>query len=100
MAGRPATPDHRGTMRRSAARPSPRPGGPGGAGGPAPPDHRGTMRRPAARPSAPPLIGVVTHELVAEPAPAWAPALERSERDRAPARLSLRLSYTQAIQEA
>ena len=58
------------------------------------------MRRSAARPSAPPLIGVVTHELVAEPAPAWAPALERSERDRAPARLSLRLSYTQAIQEA
>src|SRR3954470_3229882 len=64
------------------------------------PDHRGTMRRAAARPSAPPLIGVVTHELVAEPAPAWAPAMGRSERDRAPARLSLRLSYTQAIQEA
>src|SRR3954452_5466122 len=64
------------------------------------PDHRGTMRRSAARPSAPPLIGVVTHELVAESAPAWAPAPGRSERDPAPARPSLRLSYTQAIQEA
>src|SRR4051795_8647293 len=70
------------------------------AGRAAAPDHRGTMRRSAARPSAPPLIGVLTHELVAEPAPAWAPAPGRSERDRAPARLSLRLSYTQAIQEA
>jgi putative glutamine amidotransferase len=64
------------------------------------PDHRRTMRRSTARPSAPPLIGVVTHELVAEAAPAWAPAQGRSERDRAPARLSLRLSYTQAVQEA
>jgi putative glutamine amidotransferase len=58
------------------------------------------MRRPAARSSAPPLIGVVTHELRAEPAPAWAPVPGRSERDRAPARLSLRLTYTQAVQEA
>ena len=48
----------------------------------------------------PPLIGVVTHELRAEPAPAWAPAPGRTERDLAPARLSLRLSYTQALQEA
>src|SRR4051812_44473257 len=68
-----------------------------GAGGP---DHRWTMRRSAARSSAPPLIGVVTHELLAEPAPAWAPAPGRSERVRAPARLSLRLTYTQAVQEA
>src|SRR3954469_3691840 len=70
------------------------------AGRAAAPAHRGTMRRSAARPSAPPLIGVVTHELVAEPAPAWAPARGRSERDRAPARLSLRLSYLQAVQDA
>ena len=47
-----------------------------------------------------PLIGVVTHELRADPAPAWAPAPGRTERDLAPARLSLRLSYTQALQEA
>jgi putative glutamine amidotransferase len=46
------------------------------------------------------LIGVVTHELRPEPAPAWAPAPGRTERDRSPARLSLRLSYTQALQEA
>src|SRR3954467_12994719 len=64
------------------------------------PDHRRTMRRPAARSSAPPLIGVVTHELRAEPAPAWAPVPGRTDRDRAPARLSLRLTYTQAVQEA
>jgi putative glutamine amidotransferase len=48
----------------------------------------------------PPLIGVVTHELRADSAPAWAAAPGRSERDLAPARLSLRLSYTQALQEA
>ena len=47
-----------------------------------------------------PLIGVVTHELRADPAPAWAPAPGRTERDLAPARLALRLSYTQALQEA
>jgi putative glutamine amidotransferase len=46
------------------------------------------------------LIGVVTHELRPEQTPAWAPAPGRSERDRSPARLSLRLSYTQALQEA
>jgi putative glutamine amidotransferase len=55
-------------------------------------------RRP--RTAAPPLIGVVTHELRADSAPAWAPRPGRSERDLAPARLSLRLSYTQALQEA
>ena len=47
-----------------------------------------------------PLIGVVTHELRADPAPAWAPVPGRTERDLAPARLALRLSYTQALQEA
>jgi putative glutamine amidotransferase len=52
------------------------------------------------RPHHPPLIGVVTHELRAERDPAWAPLPGRGERDRTPARLSLRLSYTQAIQEA
>ena len=55
-------------------------------------------RRP--RTAAPPLIGVVTHELRADSAPAWAPRPGRTERDLAPARLSLRLSYTQALQEA
>jgi putative glutamine amidotransferase len=50
--------------------------------------------------AAPPLIGIVTHELRAEPEPAWAPALGRRERDRVPQRLSLRLTYTQAVQEA
>ncbi len=49
---------------------------------------------------APPLIGVVTHELRADPDPAWALAAGRRERDLAPQRLSLRLTYTQAIQEA
>jgi hypothetical protein len=49
---------------------------------------------------APPLIGVVTHELRAETDPAWAATPARSERDLAPARLALRLSYTQAVQEA
>ena len=48
----------------------------------------------------PPLIGIVTHELKAEPARAWAPRPGRSERDLAPARLNLRLTYVQAIQEA
>jgi len=48
----------------------------------------------------PPLIGVVTHELRAEPAPGWAAAPGRSARDRSPARLALRLTYTQALQEA
>jgi len=54
---------------------------------------------PPPRPSAP-LIGVVTHELHAEPDPSWAATPKRSERDRAPARLALRLTYTQAVQEA
>ncbi|MDP9135358.1 MAG: gamma-glutamyl-gamma-aminobutyrate hydrolase family protein [Actinomycetota bacterium] len=49
---------------------------------------------------APPLIGVVTHELRADPDPAWALAAGRRERDLVPQRLSLRLTYTQAIQEA
>jgi putative glutamine amidotransferase len=39
---------------------------------------------------------VVTHELREERAPAWAAAPGRRERDLAPARLSLRLSYGQA----
>jgi putative glutamine amidotransferase len=51
-------------------------------------------------PPRPPLIGIVTHELRSEPAPAWASAPDRSARDRTPPRLSLRLSYTQAVQEA
>jgi putative glutamine amidotransferase len=48
----------------------------------------------------PPLIGVVTHELRGEAEPAWAPAPGRAARDLAPHRLALRLTYTQAIQEA
>ena len=59
-----------------------------------------TMPRSRPRTAAPPLIGVVTHELREESAPAWAPLPGRSERDLAPARLALRLSYTQALQEA
>src|SRR6185436_9538573 len=49
---------------------------------------------------APPLIGIVTHELRAEADPAWAARPGRSARDLAPARLALRRSYTQAVQEA
>jgi hypothetical protein len=56
--------------------------------------------RPSIAPAAPPLIGVVTHELRADDQPAWAPAAGRRQRDLAPHRLSLRLSYTQAVQEA
>jgi putative glutamine amidotransferase len=56
--------------------------------------------RPRILPATAPLIGIVTHELRAEPAPAWAPGSGRSERDRAPHRLALRLTYTQAVQEA
>ena len=59
-----------------------------------------TMSRSRPRPAAPPLIGVVTHELREESAPGWAAFPGRSERDRNPARLSMRLSYTQALQEA
>ncbi len=58
-----------------------------------------TIRR-SRPPIAPPLIGVVTHELRSEAEPAWAPAPGRRQRDLAPRRLSLRLSYTQAVQEA
>ena len=54
----------------------------------------------AIRYARPPLIGIVTHELRAEPEPAWASAPGRRERDLAPARLSLRLTYVQAISEA
>ena len=60
----------------------------------------GTMPRRRPRTAAPPLIGVVTHELREDRVPAWAAMPGRSERDLAPARLSLRLSYTQALQEA
>ena len=52
------------------------------------------------RNGAPPLIGVVTHELRAEADTAWAATAARSARDLAPARLALRLTYTQAVQEA
>jgi putative glutamine amidotransferase len=58
---------------------------------------------PRSRPpiaAAPPLIGIVTHELRADDAPAWALAAGRRERDLAPQRLALRLTYSQAIQEA
>jgi putative glutamine amidotransferase len=66
------------------------------------PQSVGTIRRPRPpiAPSAPPLIGVVTHELRAEAEPSWAPAAGRRPRDLAPQRLSLRLTYTQAVQEA
>jgi putative glutamine amidotransferase len=47
-----------------------------------------------------PLIGIVTHELRAERRPAWASGPDRTERDRNPPRLALRLSYTQALREA
>ena len=50
--------------------------------------------------TAPPLIGIVSHELHAESERAWAPALGRHKRDRVPQRLSFRLTYTQAVQEA
>ena len=56
--------------------------------------------RPPIAHAAAPLIGVVTHELRGEAEPAWAAVPGRSERDLAPHRLSLRLTYTQAIQEA
>jgi putative glutamine amidotransferase len=49
---------------------------------------------------APPLIGVVTHELRADPQPAWALAAGRRDRDLFPPQLALRLTYTQAVQEA
>jgi putative glutamine amidotransferase len=52
------------------------------------------------RSGVPPRNGIVTHELRAEADPAWAATAARSDRDLAPARLALRLSYTQAVQEA
>src|SRR5215210_5861276 len=76
------------------------------AGAPPAPHAVRTMHRsrphPVAAPrsAAPPLIGVVTHELLADDKPGWALAPGRSERDLAPQRLSMRLSYTQAVQEA
>ena len=45
----------------------------------------------------PPLIGILTHELRGEPAPAWAPIPGRTARDENPHRLAMRLTYTQAI---
>lgn len=50
--------------------------------------------------SRPPLIGILTHELLPEPGASWAPGPGRSERDVAPPRLNLRLSYVNAVQEA
>ena len=46
------------------------------------------------------MIGIVTHELRGDTAPAWAPAPHRCERDRTPARLNLRLTYVQAVSDA
>src|SRR3954462_124063 len=51
-------------------------------------------------PARPPLIGIVTHELREDPVQAWAAVPGRRERDLAPARLHLRLSYLQAVQDA
>ncbi|HWT24711.1 MAG TPA: gamma-glutamyl-gamma-aminobutyrate hydrolase family protein [Solirubrobacteraceae bacterium] len=51
-------------------------------------------------PAAPPLIGIVTHELTAGESPVLAATPGRSARDRAPQRLALRLSYSQAVQDA
>jgi putative glutamine amidotransferase len=65
---------------------------------------RNARRRPqtmsSIRPPHPPLIGIVTHELRDGSSPSWANAPERSARDRNPPRLYMRLSYTQAVQEA
>src|SRR5215207_543711 len=58
------------------------------------------MSRAHSRSAAPPLIGVVTHELRSDRSPGWAMASGRSGRDLVPQRLSLRLTYTQALQEA
>jgi putative glutamine amidotransferase len=60
----------------------------------------GTIRRPRPPIAAPPLIGIVTHELRDDVKPAWAPVPGRRERDLAPRRLALRLTYIQAVQEA
>ena len=56
--------------------------------------------RPRILPASAPLIGIVTHELRGQSEPAWAPVPGRDERDLNPPRLSLRLTYTQAVQEA
>ncbi len=48
----------------------------------------------------PPLIGIVTHELLPEPGVALAPAPGRDERTCAPPRLNLRLTYVHAVHEA
>ncbi|MBE2319913.1 gamma-glutamyl-gamma-aminobutyrate hydrolase family protein [Solirubrobacter sp. CPCC 204708] len=48
----------------------------------------------------PPLIGIVTHELLAAPGTALAPAPGRDARTCAPPRLNLRLTYVHAVQEA
>ena len=51
--------------------------------------------------TAPPLIGIVTHELHAESEPAWAPAPGTARaRPWSRSGSSLRLTYTQAVQEA
>ncbi len=56
--------------------------------------------RPRILSASAPLIGIVTHELRGQSEPAWAPVPGRDERDLNPPRLSLRLTYTQAVQEA
>ena len=56
--------------------------------------------RPPRLTAAAPLIGIVTHALRVEDEPGMAVASGRPERDLAPKRLELRLSYTQAVQDA
>ena len=51
-------------------------------------------------PARPPLIGIVTHELLPEAGVALAPAPGRDERACAPPRLNLRLTYVHAVHEA
>ena len=72
------------------------------AGGPRRLHALGTIHRsrPRILPASAPLIGIVTHELRGQSEPAWAPVPGRDERDLNPPRLSLRLTYTQAVQEA
>jgi putative glutamine amidotransferase len=48
----------------------------------------------------PPLIGIVTHELLPEAQAALAPAPGRDERTCAPPRLNLRLTYVHTVREA
>ena len=55
----------------------------------------------SSRTHSPPLIGIVTHELREDTAPALgAGSRDARARDLAPARLNLRLTYVQAISEA